>query len=190
MPFFARKLRITFLVTYTHAVMTDKLNCWGHIRSVQTFPLPPTVRLDTLGDFQETLQIEVEAVKIASPHQLREGPQDFSSAGYEWLGPAWRSVGKEEGQHWCWQVLALSPSRWDLLPNRLGSGWGKRTREGLGIRIFLYLISNVSILIRLSNNCQKNYICQSRWETWILSFSLFLLWLKQKFISMLLTPMI
>lgn len=74
LPFSARKLRIT--VTYTHAVMTDKLNCWGHVRSVQTFPLSPTVRSDTLGDAQEILQIEVEAVKIANAHQLREGPQD------------------------------------------------------------------------------------------------------------------
>lgn len=86
LPFSARKLRITFLVTYTHAVMTDKLNCWGHVRSVQTFPLSPTVRSDTLGDAQEILQIEVEAVKIANAHQLREGPQDSQGQGMNGSG--------------------------------------------------------------------------------------------------------
>ncbi|KAJ7408081.1 hypothetical protein WISP_123276 [Willisornis vidua] len=38
------------------------------------------VRLDPLGDFQETLQIEAEAVKMASAQQLRGGPQDFTKA--------------------------------------------------------------------------------------------------------------
>lgn len=111
LPLFVRNLRITFLVTYTHEVMTDKLNGWGHTRPVQTFPLPPTVRLDTPGDFQETLQIQVEAVKISSAQQLREGPQDFTRAGYDQLRPGWRSTEKEEGQHWCCQVLGLSQYR-------------------------------------------------------------------------------
>lgn len=102
------KLRITFLVTYTHEVMTDKLNGWGHTRPVQTFPLPPTVRLDTLGDFWETSEIEVEAVKTASAQQLREAPQDFTRAGYVGLRPGWRSMEKE-GQHWCCQVLSTLP---------------------------------------------------------------------------------
>lgn len=140
-PFlWVRKLRITFLVTYTHKVMTDKLNGWGHTRPVQTFSLPPTVRLDILGDFRETLQIEVEAVKITSAQQLREGPQDFTRAGYKRLRPGWRSTEEEEGQHWCCQVPGALPvqvgpaAKWAWV--RLG-----KTEDG-GIRHKYLLGSN------------------------------------------------
>lgn len=72
---FVRKLRITFLVTYTHEVMTEKLNGCGHTRPVQTFPLSTTASLDTRGDFQGAFQIKVEAVKIATAQQQR-GPHN------------------------------------------------------------------------------------------------------------------
>lgn len=46
LPYFCKKIENCILVAYTHEVMTDKLNGWGHARPLQTFPLPPTVRLE------------------------------------------------------------------------------------------------------------------------------------------------
>lgn len=104
-------MRITFLVTYTHEVMTDKLNGWGHTRPVQTFPLPPAVRLDTLGDFQGTLKFlfKVEVVKITSVKHPREGSQDKRKAGCKLLRAGWRSVEEDEGLRWHCQVLGYLP---------------------------------------------------------------------------------
>lgn len=110
LPFlWARKMRITFLVTYTHEVMTDKLNGWGHTRPVQTLPLPPTVRLDTLGDFQGTLQIKVEVVKITTVQHPREGSQDKRKAACKPLRAGWRSAEEDEGLRWHCQVLGYLP---------------------------------------------------------------------------------
>lgn len=122
LPFlWARKMRITFLVTYTHEVMTDKLNGWGHTRPVQTFPLPPTVRLDTLGDFQGTLQIEVEVVKITSIQHPREGSQGANCSGL--TEEVQRKTRGSAGTVRSW---GISRCRWELLPNGLGSGCRKQ----------------------------------------------------------------
>lgn len=67
------------------------------LRSHKTSPdlsPSPNSKMRAPGNFQETLQIEVGAVKMAGAQQLREGPQDFTRTGYDWLRSGWRAQGR------------------------------------------------------------------------------------------------
>lgn len=121
LPFFVIKKVENYILGNLYPWSNDRQIKW--LRSHKTSPdlsLPPTVRLDTLGDFRETSQIEVGAVKIASAQKLREGPQDFTRAVC--MAQAWLKERRER------RGAALALSR----PGRSPSTGGTCCQRGLG----------------------------------------------------------
>lgn len=150
--------------------MTDKLNGWGHTRPVQTFPLPPSVRLEPQAISEK--QIEVGALQMTSAQQLREGPQNFTWAGWEWLRSGWRSTEEEEARCWCCQIPSAPPVQ-------------------VGQRYPKYLLGSNSRFIHsdvIQRKLSRKWHLSEQVEDLNL-IHLFVSVLKQKLISMLLTQM-
>lgn len=165
LPYFCKKIENCILGN-----LYPRSNDWQikWLRSHKTSPdlsPSPNSKIKAPGNFQETLQIEVGAVKTASAEQLREGPHDFTRTGCEWLRSGWRSTEEEEAQCWCCQ----SPS---APPVQVGQRYPK------------YLLGLNSRFIHsdwFRENCWRNDICQNRWKTWIWSISLLLCWKRNSF---------
>lgn len=109
LPCFCKKTEICVLGNL-YPWSNDRQIKWLRSRKTRPDLSPsPNSKIRAPGNFQETLQIEVGAVKMASAQQLREGLQDFTRTGCEWLRSGWRSREEEEAQCWCCQSPSAPP---------------------------------------------------------------------------------
>lgn len=113
LPYFCKKIENCALGNL-YPWSNDRQIKW--LRSRKTSPdlsPSPNSKMRAPGNFQETLQIEAGAVKMASAQQLREGPQDFTRQGVNGSGLAEGAQGKK--RHSAGVVRAQVPlqCRWD-----------------------------------------------------------------------------
>lgn len=109
LPYFCKKIENCVLGNL-YPWSNDRQIKWLRSRKTRPDLSPcPNSKIRAPGKFQETLQIEVGAVKMARAQQLREGPQDFTGTGCEWLRSGWRNTEEEEAQCWCCQSPSAPP---------------------------------------------------------------------------------